>query len=94
MLNPQFVAGEHGLFGGHKSEDFRTFFYLNLLFFAVFWVLKVEKYVYRVFRKFMEVYFNLIRLLMSGLAQPKPEKNGFDPRVFIYLFVVLPDSLE
>ena len=27
MLNPQFVAGEHGLFGGHKSEDIRTFFH-------------------------------------------------------------------
>ena len=27
MLNPQVVAGEHGLFGGHKSEDIRTFFY-------------------------------------------------------------------
>ena len=26
MLNPQFVAGEHGLFGGHKSEDIRTFY--------------------------------------------------------------------
>ena len=26
MLNPQFVAGEHGLFGDHKSEDIRTFF--------------------------------------------------------------------
>ena len=26
MLNPLFVAGEHGLFGGHKSEDIRTFF--------------------------------------------------------------------
>ena len=26
MLNLQFVAGEHGLFGGHKSEDIRTFF--------------------------------------------------------------------
>ena len=25
MLNPQFVAGEHGLFGGHKSEDIGTF---------------------------------------------------------------------
>ena len=25
MLNPQFVAGEHGLFGGHGSEDIRTF---------------------------------------------------------------------
>ena len=25
MLNPQFVAGKHGLFGGHKSEDIRTF---------------------------------------------------------------------
>ena len=24
MLNPQFVAGEHGLFGGHESEDIRT----------------------------------------------------------------------
>ena len=37
MLNPQFVAGEHGLFGGHKSEDIRTFFllisYLHTLFF-------------------------------------------------------------
>ena len=28
MLNPQFVAGEHGLFGGHKSEDIRTFLIL------------------------------------------------------------------
>ena len=28
MLNPHFVAGEHGLFGGHKSEDIRTFFIL------------------------------------------------------------------
>ena len=26
MLNPQFVAGKHGLFGGHKSEDIQTFF--------------------------------------------------------------------
>ena len=26
MLNPHFVAGEHGLFGGHKSENIRTFF--------------------------------------------------------------------
>ena len=26
MLIPHFVAGEHGLFGGHKSEDIRTFF--------------------------------------------------------------------
>ena len=24
MLLPQFVAGEHGLFGGHESEDIRT----------------------------------------------------------------------
>ena len=24
MLNPQFVAGEHGLFEGHESEDIRT----------------------------------------------------------------------
>ena len=29
MLNPHFVAGEHGLFGGHKSEDIRTFFIEN-----------------------------------------------------------------
>ena len=28
MLNPQFVAGEHGLFGGHKSEDIRTFSFI------------------------------------------------------------------
>ena len=28
MLNPQFVAGEHGFFGGHKSKDIRTFFLL------------------------------------------------------------------
>ena len=25
MLNPHFVAWEHGLFGSHKSEDIRTF---------------------------------------------------------------------
>ena len=24
MLNPHFVAGKHGLFGAHKSEDIRT----------------------------------------------------------------------
>ena len=24
MLNPHFVAGEHGLFGAHESEDIRT----------------------------------------------------------------------
>ena len=28
MLNPHFVAGVHGLFGGHKSEDIRTFLYI------------------------------------------------------------------
>ena len=26
MLNPQFVAGEHGLFGGHESKDIQTIF--------------------------------------------------------------------
>ena len=26
MLLPQFVAGEHGLFGGHESEDISTIF--------------------------------------------------------------------
>ena len=26
MLNPQIEAGEHGLFGGHESEDIRTIF--------------------------------------------------------------------
>ena len=24
ILNPHFVAGEHGLFGAHESEDIRT----------------------------------------------------------------------
>ena len=27
MLNPHFVAGEKGLFGGHKSEDIQHYFY-------------------------------------------------------------------
>ena len=37
MLNPQFVAGEHGLFGGHKSEDIRTFLNENMRkIFAIF----------------------------------------------------------
>ena len=31
VLNPHFVAGEHGLFGGHKSEDIWTFFGTVLL---------------------------------------------------------------
>ena len=31
MLNPHFVAGEHGLFGAHKSEDIRTIFTLTLV---------------------------------------------------------------
>ena len=26
MLNPHFVAGEHGLFGGHESKDIPTIF--------------------------------------------------------------------
>ena len=30
ILNPHFVAGEHGLFGGHKSEDIRTFSLMKL----------------------------------------------------------------
>ena len=25
-LNPHFVAGEHGLFGAHESDDIRTIF--------------------------------------------------------------------
>ena len=29
MLNPHFVAGEHGLFGAHESEDIRTIFFKN-----------------------------------------------------------------
>ena len=32
MLIPQFVAGEHGLFGGHESEDIRTISFEALLF--------------------------------------------------------------
>ena len=47
MLNPQFVAGEHGLFGGHKSEDIRTFFngiflLLQKKFFKIYFHLKVQ----------------------------------------------------
>ena len=26
MLNPQLVAGEHGLFGGHESKEIQTIF--------------------------------------------------------------------
>ena len=26
MLNPHFLAGEHGLFGGHDSKDIQTIF--------------------------------------------------------------------
>ena len=29
MLIPQFVAGEHRLFGGHESEDIRTILYMT-----------------------------------------------------------------
>ena len=29
MLNPHFVAGEHGLFGANESEDIRTIFFKN-----------------------------------------------------------------
>ena len=42
MLNPQFVAGEHGLFGGHKSEDVRTFLFL-ILFFSCHYILFFKK---------------------------------------------------
>ena len=27
MLNPQLVAGEHGLFGGHESKEIQTIFF-------------------------------------------------------------------
>ena len=31
MLNPHIVAGEHGLFGGHKSKDIHTFLFILAL---------------------------------------------------------------
>ena len=31
MLLPQFVAGEHGLFGGHESENIRTILFWEKL---------------------------------------------------------------
>ena len=43
MLNPHFVAEEHGLFGGHKSEDIRTFNYINV-------VLRVKKFTNKLFK--------------------------------------------
>ena len=40
MLIPQFVAGEHGLFGGHKSKDIRTiFYYISILYCIVYTIL-------------------------------------------------------
>ena len=36
MLNPHFVAGEHGLFGGHKSEDIQTFLKSAYLYYVDF----------------------------------------------------------
>ena len=42
MLNPQFVAGEHGLFGGHKSEDIRTFHVSNHVPSELFDFLKIN----------------------------------------------------
>ena len=43
MLNPHFVAEEHGLFGGHKSEDIRTFNYINV-------VLQMKKFTNKLFK--------------------------------------------
>ena len=46
MLNPQLIAGEHGLFGGHESKAIQTFlmgFLFYLGFFSnliVFWKVK------------------------------------------------------
>ena len=31
MLNPHIVAGEHGLFWGHKSKDIHTFLFILAL---------------------------------------------------------------
>ena len=28
MVNPQLVLGEHGLFGGHESEDIQTILFI------------------------------------------------------------------
>ena len=28
MVNPQLVAGEHGLFGDHESEDIQTILFI------------------------------------------------------------------
>ena len=54
MLNPQFVAGEHGLFGGHKSEDIRTFFKGFCL--RIFWNIVPMHINYRQFQfRFIEI---------------------------------------
>ena len=41
MLNPQFVAGEHRLFGGHNSEDIRTFLELELFHLSLTTLIKL-----------------------------------------------------
>ena len=42
MLNPHFVAGEHGLFGNHKSEDIGTFFKWINFFYNLFIVFSIK----------------------------------------------------
>ena len=51
MLNPHFVAGEHGLFGAHESEDILTIFLFEtwLYFLQYFTTVFSESKVYFLF---------------------------------------------
>ena len=62
MLNPQFVAGEHGLFGGHKSEDIRSFFMLKM------WGEKVQLSIY--WQGLPHFIFRLLRYLQCVYLVP------------------------
>ena len=64
MLNPHFVAGEHGLFGGHESEDIRTIFfqkYLTLIPFFCLLLLTIQHIVRNILSSSPILYYSVCR---------------------------------
>ena len=65
MLNPHFVAGEQGFFGGHKSEDIRTFFLKNEIHYNVnCLVVKSESFI-KVEKLLQFIIFSFLTFLAS-----------------------------
>ena len=74
MLNPHFVAGEHGLFGGHKSEDIRTFFCFDFCWTSTYFkVYRLSRQTYTDLQK--SKYFDLVSFHED--IYPSPKKSHY-----------------